>query len=192
MTAGDSSGGAVIVVSDREIARSWGWVLALGILGVIVGIVFLAAIKVAVFTLAVIVCIALLISGIFEIALAKSYPKPWIGYLIGVVWIGVAIAALVWPKVTLAALAVLVGIGLLVAGLARAIFAVASRHTNTSWGWPFVGGVISALAGIFCMVWPHATVLVLAVILGLRTLIGGLVDIALAFRLRSAAKAGLA
>lgn len=178
-----------VVAVDPVVARSWGVVLALGILAVIVGIVFLVSLKVAVFTLVIIVALALFVSGLIEFALAHAYRSPAVGYVIGVIWIAVGIMALVWPKATLFVVAFLVGIGLLLAGCSRIIAAVSTRASNGLWGWTFVGGIISTIAGLFCMFWPHATVLVLAVILGVRTLVAGIVDISLALRLRKAAKA---
>jgi len=113
-----------VVAVDPVVARSWGVVLALGILAVIVGIVFLVSLKVAVFTLVIIVALALFVSGLIEFALAHAYRSPAVGYVIGVIWIAVGIMALVWPKATLFVVAFLVGIGLLLAGwLAMVVYA---------------------------------------------------------------------
>jgi len=52
-------------------------------------------------------------------------------------------------------------------------------------GWTAVMGVLSILAGIIVLAYPGLTLVTLAVILGIWLLIFGVMEIALAWRLRS-------
>jgi uncharacterized membrane protein HdeD (DUF308 family) len=73
------------------------------------------------------------------------------------------------------ALAVVVGINLIVSGVARIMGAVQLRVEG--WGWLLFGGILSLVIGVLALVWPDATILVLGILLGLRILLFGIAEI---------------
>ena len=67
------------------------------------------------------------------------------------------------------------------------IFALRNHHDLPN-RWAFVLlGVISTVAGILALVWPGATILVLAILLGIRVLISGITLITFSLGLRQVA-----
>ncbi|MGH2476592.1 MAG: DUF308 domain-containing protein, partial [Candidatus Limnocylindrales bacterium] len=78
-------------------------------------------------------------------------------------------------------LAVVAGIGLIISGAARIMGALALRVEG--WGWLFVGGVLSVVVGFLAIGWPDVTILALGLLLGIRTLLFGISEIAFALAL---------
>jgi uncharacterized membrane protein HdeD (DUF308 family) len=165
--------------------RKWWLVLVLGIALVVIGVLLLVNTDAAAFTLALLVAMGLFLAGIDSIVEAQRHRVRWPSYLMAALWIVVGVIALVWPDVTLWALAVTVGIGFLVGGIAEAWFALRMHQALPGWGWWLLAGVLSVIAGVLCIIWPDATVLVLAVLLGLWVIVRGVVAILFALALHS-------
>ncbi|MBF9067091.1 HdeD family acid-resistance protein [Streptacidiphilus fuscans] len=58
---------------------------------------------------------------------------------------------------------------------------------GVSWAWWLVGGILTLVAGIILLSWPHATVRVAAVVIGLQLLLSGVVRFVRAFGQRDPA-----
>ena len=99
-------------------------------------------------------------------------------------WAVTGVLALAWPDVTLWALAFVVGVGLLAVGAAAIIFAIQYHRQLPMWGLALVDGVLGVVLGVMALVWPEATVLVLAILLGLRVLFRGIMTIMFGLGLR--------
>lgn len=100
----------------------------------------------------------------------------WITY--GVLTLLAGIAVVVWPKATLLVLAVIFGIQLLILGVFRIVAAFAVPDTSA--GRKVVGvliGILSILAGIFCLRSPIATVVILALLVGAFWLVYGVMEV---------------
>jgi uncharacterized membrane protein HdeD (DUF308 family) len=180
----------VVVVGFMEtgvspLIRKWWLVLLLGIALVVIGILLLVNTDAAAFTLALLIAFGLFLAGIDSIVEAQRHRVRWPSYLMAAIWILIGVIALVWPDVTLWALAVVVGVGFLIGGVAELVFALRMHQALPGWGWWVLAGVLSALAGVLCIIWPDATVLVLAVLLGLWVVVRGVVTILFALALRS-------
>ncbi len=104
--------------------------------------------------------------------------------MLGAIWLVAAVAALVWPDVTLWALAVAVGIGLIVGGVAEVLFAFRYRRELPRWGLWWLDGWLSVVIGVCALVWPEATVVVLAVLLGIRLVLRGCATVSFGLGLR--------
>lgn len=91
--------------------------------------------------------------------------------VVGIVLGGVAI---VLPRPTLVALALLFGVYLVVAGVLRTATAVIGRGTHRVWRWTsVVVGVLVGVAGLVCLLDPAAPLVVLAVLAGIGFLVEG-------------------
>jgi uncharacterized membrane protein HdeD (DUF308 family) len=101
----------------------------------------------------------------------------WTAWIAGGLLAVTGIAVLLWPDVTLGALAVLAGAGLIIVGLAGIV--IASTHRERP-GWPGDLGLatIGIAVGGVVIAWPDATLVVLAVLLGVRAIGTGLVAVA--------------
>ena len=132
-------------------------------------------------TLAWLVGAALLVGGCVDIAQAWGADGRSTAALPGVLLVIGGLVALFWPDATLWTLAVLVGLSLLLHGLARVGLAFAARKEIHHWGWLALAGAINVVVGIIALAWPAATVAVLSLILGFQILFFGLVLLVAAF-----------
>ena len=158
---------------DRASSKWWAF-LALGVVSAVVGLLLLFDLFAAVATLALLVALGLVVTGVGELMSAGRY-RSVLGIVAGVVLVVGGVLAAVWPDITLWALAVVVGIDLVISGVARIMGAVQLRVEG--WGWLLFGGVLSVVVGVLALVWPGATILVLGVLLGLRMLLFGISEI---------------
>jgi uncharacterized membrane protein HdeD (DUF308 family) len=179
----------IVVVGFTEtgvtpLIRKWWLILLLGLALIVIGVLLLVNTDAAAFTLALLIAFGLFLAGIDSIVEAQRHRVRWPSYLMAVIWIAVGVIAVAWPGVTLWALAVTVGLGLIIGGLAEALLAVRMHRALPSWGLWLLAGVLSTVAGVLCILWPDATVLVLAVLLGLWVIIRGVVTTLFALALR--------
>src|SRR5262245_19101059 len=114
----------------------WWLFLALGVVAIVIGAILLVDLVAAAATLALLAALGLGVTGVSEIMTAGRY-RSVLGVAAGVVLIVAAVAAVAWPGITLWALAVVTGIGLIISGAARIWGAVTLRLEG--WGWLLVG-----------------------------------------------------
>jgi uncharacterized membrane protein HdeD (DUF308 family) len=170
-------------VSDSLVMRAGRWwtCLLLGVVTLVLGLVLLLSPTVAVGTLALLVGVAFVATGLGELAGSGRYRTAWTT-LTGLAFVAAGAVAVIWPGITLWSLAVITAIGLLVGGGIRLMVALADRPDG--WGWLAVAGALAVLAGVFALAWPAATVLVLGAILGISMVVYGIAEIAFALALR--------
>ena len=164
--------------------RRWWMVVALGALMVVIGVLLLVNPFDAVRTLAVLVAFGLVVAAVDEMAQAERHTVKWPSYALAAVWFVTAVWALLWPDVTLWALAATVGIGLIIGGAAEILFVARFRRELPMWGVWLLDGALSVIVGVAALAWPEATVLALAVLLGIRVLLRGTATIAFGLALR--------
>jgi uncharacterized membrane protein HdeD (DUF308 family) len=165
-------------------SRGW-WVSVLaGIALVVLGVWLLTNLYESVFVLALLVGVSLIVGGFLEAAVADDAGLGWVGWLAGALTVAAGVAVLVWPDITLWALAVVAGASLLVSGVLHMAWAMARRQRD-DWQEHVAIGALTAVVGALVVAWPDATLLVLGLILGVRAVVTGLVAIATGWRLRS-------
>lgn len=164
--------------------RRWWIVVALGVLMAALGVVLLASPFDAVRTLAVLVALGLVVASVDELAQAERHDLRWPSYVLAAVWFVTAVWALMWPGITLWALAFTMGVGLIIGGAAEIVFVGRFRRQLPMWGVWLLDGLLSIVVGILALSWPGATILALAIILGLRVLLRGIATIAFGLGLR--------
>ena len=164
--------------------RRWWMVVALGVLLAVVGVLLLLNPFEAVRTLTVLVALGLVVASVDELAQAQRHEARWPSYVLAGIWLVTAVWALIWPDVTLWALAATLGIGLVVVGVAEIVFVIRYRRALPLWGVWLLDGVLSVVIGVAALVWPEATVLALAILLGIRLLLRGVATITFGLALR--------
>jgi uncharacterized membrane protein HdeD (DUF308 family) len=168
-------GAADLDSAARRVAARWWWYVIGGIAVMVLGVLLLANLFDAARTLALLVAIALAFQGIDEIVNAPRYRPRWPGYVLGVLYLITAVWAVMWPGITLWALAVVVGIGFVVTGVVELIMLVRFHH-DLPYRQAFIAlSLLTILVGVLALAWPEATILVLAVLLGARIFVEGLV-----------------
>lgn len=109
----------------------------------------------------------------------------WLVVLRGVLAILFGVVAIAFPVITLIVLALLWGIYALVDGVMALVLAFTSHTTDTARRWLLgLFGVVGILAGIFAIGWPGITALALLLIIAFWALVGGVLQVATAIRLR--------
>jgi uncharacterized membrane protein HdeD (DUF308 family) len=167
------------------VRRSWLVPFIIGLLLTIFGVVMLFNVSAGVNTLRWLVVIALVLAAMEAFATASLRHRPWVGWLVGALYLLGAIIGIVWPGVTLRALALTVGICLLVAGGAQAGFAWRAKTVAQGWGWAFALGLLAVLAGlVFLFGNPIISVVVLAVVLACYMIFSGVTLLVLSFAVR--------
>ncbi|MET7392298.1 DUF308 domain-containing protein [Dactylosporangium sp. NPDC005572] len=119
--------------------------------------------------------------------------EAWLLGIRGVLAIVFGILAVIWPGVTVIALALLFGIFAIVTGIEQLVHAIrpAPGPSNPVTGFAdgggpraarAVAGVVGLVVGIMAIVWPGITAVVLAIMVGVWAVLTGLADLWLATR----------
>ncbi|HEX7994185.1 MAG TPA: DUF308 domain-containing protein [Streptosporangiaceae bacterium] len=186
MSAGTSVDPADLVA---RVGRHWGWLLAFGIITVLLGIIALAWPGRTLVVVAVLFGAQLIVMGIFRFvgAIASedlTGANRVLLALLGVLSLIVGLYAVRHVLVTLFALVVLLGIFWIISGVIELFMALSHREMSQR-GWNSIMGVISIIAGIVVLAYPDISLLVLAVLLSIWLIIFGVMEISSAVRIRS-------
>jgi uncharacterized membrane protein HdeD (DUF308 family) len=161
-------------------SSKWWLFLALGVATAVLGFILMLDLFAAARTLALLVALGLVLTGVGELITAGRYESR-LGLVAGAVLVVGGVLAAVWPDITLWVLAVLTGIDFILSGVARIMGALSLRVEG--WGWLLFGGVLSLAVGVLALAWPGATILVLGLLLGVRMLFFGIAEIMFALGL---------
>jgi uncharacterized membrane protein HdeD (DUF308 family) len=110
----------------------------------------------------------------------------WMLALRGVIALLFGVLALMWPGITLLWLVALYAAYALLTGAVSVYASVKNRHSDEKWWLILLLGLVSISAGVIAVLYPGLTALVLVLVMGANALITGVLDIAIAIRLRKA------
>jgi uncharacterized membrane protein HdeD (DUF308 family) len=170
MTA-DNSGPHSLADGLKALRAKWGWIVALGVVFMIAGVIALGSVVAATETAVLIVGIMMLMGGFAEIIAAfnvKSWGKFAFWLLLGVLYVGAGIIAIMNPLLAAAYLTLMLGIALAVGGVLRIFLAFNMKSAGGPWGWVALSGIITFALG--CMIiaqWPASSLFVLGIFLGI-------------------------
>jgi uncharacterized membrane protein HdeD (DUF308 family) len=160
----------------RETRRATGWwwaYMLVGLSSIVLGAAALASHITVIGTLVAVFSLFLFYVGTFEIVLAATTDaRPWLTGLTGAASIAAGIIALAWPGVTVVVLAVLVGASLIGWGIYRIYLSFADPLLRPR-AVTLVEGIGLTALGVLALAWPNASVLVLAVLLGIFFIVFG-------------------
>lgn len=108
----------------------------------------------------------------------------WMPAIRGTAAIAFGLAALFWPGLTLLGLVALFAAYALLGGAISVTAAVRHRRTHDDWWMPLLLGAVAIGAGVIALIHPGLSVIVLALLIGANALVGGVLDIVMAIRLR--------
>lgn len=172
---------------DLEVLRAqWGWLLALGIGLIVLGMVAIGVPLVMTIGVIVFVGVLLLIAGVAD-AVGAFWARDWSGFfsrlLEGLFFLLLGGLFVFSPASSAAAVTLVLAAFLIVVGLFRIIAAVSYRFPG--WGWPLVSGIVSIFLGVMILsMWPLASLWVIGLFVGIELIFDGWwwVMIALAVR----------
>lgn len=160
-----------------DLEKRWGWMMALGILFLILGTIglgmelFLTIVSVLFFG------VLLLIGGAFQLVHAFLYCKGWKGILSHAVnallYIIVGAVIVNDPAVASTLLTLIIGVALIMVGILRAVSALQHRGAP-AWSWTLFSGVLSILIGFMIMAsWPASGLWVIGLFIAIELIIAG-------------------
>jgi uncharacterized membrane protein HdeD (DUF308 family) len=175
----------------EAIRGQWVWLLTLGIVLIVVGMLAIGAPFIASLATALTIGALLLVGGAAQLV-GSFWTRDWSGFflmfLMGVLYIVVGLLFLEQPISALEALTLLLACALIVSGIFRIVGSLVSRFPQ--WGWVLVGGVINLLLGILIWrQWPFTGLWVIGLFVGIDMIFNGWTWIMLALRLKSLPRA---
>lgn len=108
----------------------------------------------------------------------------WMLALRGIAAVAFGVLALAWPGITLIVLAALFAAYALVTGVSSITAAIRHRKTEEGWWLVLALGIVALVAGILALFNFALAAFALVVVMGLNALFIGVLDIAIAIRLR--------
>ena len=184
--------GEATVVGEGEVldvlGRSWGWVFAFGIATLVAGILVVSHPRDTIYFLAIVLGIWLFISGLFRMVAAIADKRDtagvrWLLALLGLVSIILGVFFFHRTDQSVTTVVFLIGLFWVVAGVLEFAYAAGDPDVPAR-GYRMVMGLLALAAGILTLVWPHVTLSVLGVIMGIWLIIYSLLMIGLSFQLR--------
>jgi uncharacterized membrane protein HdeD (DUF308 family) len=192
-----SPGGPDITPEERDILRivgkSWGWVLFFGIVTLVLGVLVVLRPRDTIYAFAILLGIWLFVAGLFRMVVAiadrdDTGGSRWLMAVLGLLSVIIGILFLRHTEETVTTLAFLIGLFWVVGGIIE-FFTAYSDHGSPARGFRVGMGVLAFAAGVVTLVWPHLTLGVLAVIMGIWLILYGVLEIALSLQLRHLAEA---
>ncbi len=172
-----------------EVQANWGWLLALGIVFVILGFIGLGM-TFAVTMASVLMYGVLLLIGAGAQFVDAAKCKGWKGIiwhvLIALLYVVAGIVVIQNPLAASAILTLMLAGALIVVGVARGIMAIQMRAAS-NWLWPFLGGLVSIILGCIIMAhWPVSGLWVIGLFVSIELMVHGWSYIFVALSAKSA------
>src|SRR5579863_2160859 len=166
-----------------------GWIVALGIVYVIAGLVALGSVVMATVATVFLVGVMMLIAGAAEVINAfqiKTWGKFLLWILLGALYIVAGFVTFENPLLAAALLTLILGASLVASGIMRIILAFSMKQ-ETPWIWIVLSGVITLLLGLLILAhWPVSSLYILGLFLGIDLIMAGAGWIGLGLSLRRA------
>jgi len=163
-----------------------GWIIALGIIYVIAGLVALGSIVLATIVSVFVVGIMMLIAGVAEVFHAfqiKTWGRFLLWLLLGVLYIVAGFLTFENPLLAAALLTLLLGVSLIVSGIMRIVLAFNMKE-GMPWIWVVLSGAITLLLGLIILAhWPVSSLYILGLFLGIDLIFAGAGWLAVGFGL---------
>jgi uncharacterized membrane protein HdeD (DUF308 family) len=171
----------------EALSRNWGWLLAFGILMIILGVFAIGAPVVATIAVQFALGWILVIGGVAE-GIHAFMAQGWRGFLFEllstILYLVVGVLLLVNPVGGALALTVVLAVFLIVEGIFKIVMALRVRD-HGGWGWLLASGILSLVLGFLIWAeWPASGLWIIGLLVGIQLLFTGwsLVMLALAAR----------
>lgn len=169
------------------LSRKWGWIVALGVVYLVAGVIALGSVVMATVVSVLVVGIMMLISGVAEVINAfqlKSWGKFLLWVLLGALYILAGFVTFENPLLAAALLTLILGGSLIASGIMRIILAFNMSHDMPRI-WVAVSGAITLLLGLIILIhWPINSLYILGLFLGIDLIFAGAGWIGLGFGLK--------
>ena len=178
--------------SLAPLRAKWGWIVALGVVYLIAGIIALGSVVMATVASVLVVGVMMIVAGVAELINAfqiKSWGKFLVWALLGVLYIVAGFVTFENPLFAAALLTLFLGFSLVASGIVR-IFLAFSMTREMPWVLVVLSGVITLLLGVIILAhWPVNSIYILGLFLGIDLIMAGVGWIGMGFGLNRVAAA---
>lgn len=178
-----------------ELRQNWVWLLALGILFLLLGVIGLGMTFMMTVASMVLFGMLLLIGGgaqLVEVFMTRGWKGMAWQLLIGVLYVVAGIVAIRNPVDAALALTLILSWIIIGIGLLRIILAIQHR-TAQGWAWSLVGGIITLLLGMMILYrWPVSGLWAIGLFVSVELIVNGWSNISLALAAKNSPEEELA
>jgi uncharacterized membrane protein HdeD (DUF308 family) len=172
-----------------RVGRHWGWILAFGVVSVIVGLAAIFWPGATLIVVAVVFAVQLIVAGIFRFAAAFAVPGEtgWLralqallaifSFIVGVYLLG-------HVSLSLLVLAFVLGFYWLFHGITE-LFVAVGHADLPGRAWMIVSGILSVVVGVVVVVAPGISLVALTLVLGVWLIVFGVIAVVRAVQIRS-------
>jgi uncharacterized membrane protein HdeD (DUF308 family) len=168
----------------------WGWIVALGVVYLIVGFIALGSVALATVASVLVVGVMMIIAGVTEVISAfqvKSWGKFLLWALLGVLYIVAGFVTFENPLLAAVVLTLILGASLVASGIVRIILAFSMKR-ESPWTLVLLSAVITLLLGLLILAhWPVSSLYILGLFLAIDLIMAGAGWIGLGLGMRRAA-----
>lgn len=173
----------------RTMKRNWWTFVARGVFAILFGIIALAFPQLTLIVLVWTFGAYALIDGLFQIIYSltrhEEYERWWLVMLEGLLGITFGVLTFIWPDITGLVLFMMIVVWALFTGILEIAAAIQLRRLITNEWMLAFSGILSILLGVGMLIWPGASALALAWMIGFYAFAFGVTLIALGFRLKN-------
>ena len=177
-----------LVLTDLH--KNWGWILALGVVFVILGVIGLGMTAFLTLVTVLYFGILIMIGGVVQLVRAfRSHGEGNMAFhLVMAVLYGLAgVVIIQHPKLASAFFTAVIAFVLIVEGILRAVLGFRLRKHLNFWFWPFFAGLISVLLGLIILAqWPVSGLWVIGLFIAVELIVQGWTYIMLGLAAKSA------
>jgi uncharacterized membrane protein HdeD (DUF308 family) len=186
MTNMASSFGTVPTLAPLH--AKWGWIVALGVVYLVAGIIALGSVVAATVASVFVVGIMMMIAGVAEVINAfqvKTWGRFFFWLILGILYIVAGFFAWDNPLLTAVWLTLFLGAALVASGIVRIFLGFNMQH-GSPWMWVVVSGLITLVLGVIILAhWPFSAVYTLGIFLGVDLIFAGASWIGIGMALRN-------
>jgi uncharacterized membrane protein HdeD (DUF308 family) len=175
-----------------DLHRTWGWLLAVGILSVILGILGLG--MTLTLTLVSVLYFGVLMIVVGGVQLVQTFKSAgWksvvLHAIIALLYVVAGLVIVSRPLLASLALTGTLAVILIVVGVMRVVLGLQHRGT-TGWGWAVFGGIVTVILGLMILArWPLDALWVIGLFLAIELIVNGWTMVFVALAARAASRA---
>jgi uncharacterized membrane protein HdeD (DUF308 family) len=178
---------SILLEDRRELRRNWGWLLALGVLFVLLGCIGLGMLVSLTLASMLFLGILLIIAGISQL-IDTSKSKRWKGVvwhtLIAILYLIGGGLVIYDPLLASAFITALLAAVLIIIGISRFFMALMLRGAS-GWFWLLLAGLIAIVLGVMILMhWPLSGLWIIGLFIAIELIVDGWAYIFLALSLR--------
>lgn len=154
----------------RALRAKWGWIVALGIIFMLAGVIALGSVMMATLSAIYVIGVMMIMAGVTEIITAfnvKDWGRFALWMLLGLLYVAAGVICFFRPFEAVAIVTLMLGFALIIGGVVRGFLAWSVREAGKPWGWVALSALITLLLGLIIVAkWPYSSAYTLGIFLG--------------------------